>query len=163
MKGRDGGPLFWKFFVNKVADAVLQRDDGKALELLGQHKKLKRERKFTYTCSVCTLSFDAYASNTVPCAHSIDCKQVWCGRQELCDASKWKCEVCNRFNCPECARHQSCFECGNLVCESHIYTCSKCSKEACLLHFPKDDTCQQCYRDTIQEDAMYHDHINNSQ
>ena len=45
MRGLAGGPLFWNFMANNVADAIPERDDGKSIGAFGTTQESEKGRK----------------------------------------------------------------------------------------------------------------------
>ena len=153
---------FFNGMAAKVADIVIEKNIARDLELLAQHKKAKHQdhlaRRCSPTCDVCLLCYPGDGENVHLCV-SGSCPHLWCGRQTLCDASKFICSVCTWFVCNECsARLSKCTQCpeGTTVCPRCIVTCSQCGAHTCKKHSPVDELCVGCTRFEIM--AIHYNH-----
>lgn len=141
-----------------LAECVMQHGFKKDMDLLSAHKKAKldeRNGSVTVTCSVCLCATPS-SLDIVPC-FSKGCVATWCGRQDLCDASRLKCTLCKHFFCEECwSTTPECEKCGSNVCPLCIKMCPTCKKVLCPSEYVKADTCKECHvNDLMAMEAIF--------
>lgn len=142
----------------RVAEVLIEKEVGKDMVLLAEHKKAKLEEhrgRVSLPCSLCLMNFTA-TSQVILCSTE-GCMSVWCGREKLCDKSKHTCDICQSYMCPDCVgtmrRCDGEDGCTTNACSMCRHTC-KCNRYVCRKHLAQEGMCEVC----LMNDFMAIDH-----